>query len=316
MSLTRDSEGTHGDAAWSVQIQTVLFGNDLALVRRSAQSFAAAVRSTPGEVKAILRYGDAGAEPVFSDSDIAVLNDEFNGILRVEYEFFGEDTGYARGHNVLAARSEEDFLLFVNPEVVMAPTCLHYLHQECGRAEVGIVEAKRIPIEHPKEYDPHTGKTSWVSGTCALMRRSLFEDLNGFDAETFFMYCEDIDLSWRVRQKKYLAVHQPAAVVFRDRRFTPHAEWKPIHAEPVHWALSELLLAYKWSREDLIPPLLSRWKRDGSDYLLDASERFRIRERDGVLPEQIDNRHVIGYFDRGRYAQHRYELVERRSHGR
>jgi len=30
-------------------------------------------------------------------------------------------------------------------------------------------------------------------------REELFLELQGFDADTFFLYCDDVDLSWRVR---------------------------------------------------------------------------------------------------------------------
>ena len=40
------------------------------------------------------------------------------------------------------------------------------------------------------------------------MRRSLFQTLNGFD-ETFFMYGEDLDLSYRIREKGYKIIYYP-----------------------------------------------------------------------------------------------------------
>ena len=42
-----------------------------------------------------------------------------------------------------------------------------------------------------------------------FMRRSLFEDLKGFD-ERFFMYGEDLDLCWRIREKGYRVWYHPA----------------------------------------------------------------------------------------------------------
>lgn len=46
------------------------------------------------------------------------------------------------------------------------------------------------------------------SGAFYLMRRSLFETLKGFD-ETFFMYGEDLDLSYRIKEKGYKIIYYP-----------------------------------------------------------------------------------------------------------
>jgi hypothetical protein len=47
----------------------------------------------------------------------------------------------------------------------------------------------------PKYYDPVTLETSWISGACFVLKRSVFEETGGFD-ESVFMYGEDVDLSW------------------------------------------------------------------------------------------------------------------------
>lgn len=47
-----------------------------------------------------------------------------------------------------------------------------------------------------------SGEVEVLTGAFMLMRRALFEQLNGFD-EDFFMYGEDIDLSYRIRKAGY-----------------------------------------------------------------------------------------------------------------
>ncbi len=45
-----------------------------------------------------------------------------------------------------------------------------------------------------------------------LTRKKILDDINGFD-ETFFMYGEDLDLSYRIKEKGYTVVYHPVATV-------------------------------------------------------------------------------------------------------
>jgi len=50
-------------------------------------------------------------------------------------------------------------------------------------------------------------------GQAALIRREAFDEAGGFDEKLFFMYCEDIDLSWRLWLTGWKCVYVPDAVV-------------------------------------------------------------------------------------------------------
>lgn len=45
-------------------------------------------------------------------------------------------------------------------------------------------------------------KVDWVSGAALMVRKSVFEEIGGFD-ENFFMYFEDEDLCWRIKETGY-----------------------------------------------------------------------------------------------------------------
>ncbi|MEO5534011.1 MAG: glycosyltransferase family 2 protein [Pseudolysinimonas sp.] len=50
----------------------------------------------------------------------------------------------------------------------------------------------------------------WLSGSCVVVRRRAFDELGGFD-DGYFMYFEDVDLGYRLGQRGYRNVYEPAA---------------------------------------------------------------------------------------------------------
>ena len=46
-----------------------------------------------------------------------------------------------------------------------------------------------------------------------MVRRDLFLDVKGFD-ESFFLYNEDLDLSWKVRNKGFVNYYVPKAIIY------------------------------------------------------------------------------------------------------
>jgi N-acetylglucosaminyl-diphospho-decaprenol L-rhamnosyltransferase len=49
-------------------------------------------------------------------------------------------------------------------------------------------------------------------GACLLLRRSAFDAIGGFDARQW-MYAEDLDLGWRLRDAGWVTRYEPGAVV-------------------------------------------------------------------------------------------------------
>lgn len=52
----------------------------------------------------------------------------------------------------------------------------------------------------------------WVSGCCLAVRRTCWDQLNGFDP-AYFMFVEDVDLSWRAHEAGWRVVFSPDARV-------------------------------------------------------------------------------------------------------
>ena len=124
------------------------------------------------------------------------------------------NNGFAGGMNLLAVQSRADFMFLLNPDTRLEEGCLETLLARAqADSRIGICDAKQLPREHPKAWDPLTGETSWCSGAAALIRREAFDEVGGFDEQLFFMYCEDIDLSWKFWLKNWKCVYVPAAAV-------------------------------------------------------------------------------------------------------
>jgi GT2 family glycosyltransferase len=124
------------------------------------------------------------------------------------------NNGFARAVNLLANQTCGKFMFLLNPDTQLEPGCLETLLARARSDErIGICEARQAPREHHKAWDPATGETTWCSGAAALIRREAFEAVGGFDERLFFMYCEDVDLSWKLWLSGWKCVYEPAAVV-------------------------------------------------------------------------------------------------------
>jgi GT2 family glycosyltransferase len=136
----------------------------------------------------------------------------------------------------------------------------------------------------------------------------IFRDLDGFDAQTFFLYCDDVDFSWRVRLLGKKVLFCPSALVFHDKRLSPDAGWMPSGAERYYSIEAALLMAQKWSRPERVSALLRFCDDQTDEVFLKAAREFRAREREGRLPPSLDPAHEVSEFLGDNYCVHRFVL--------
>jgi GT2 family glycosyltransferase/glycosyltransferase involved in cell wall biosynthesis len=81
-------------------------------------------------------------------------------------------------------------------------------------------------------YKPHVGTPDdgthelardvlFGTGAALFVRRSVFEQLGGFD-ERFFMFCEDVDLGWRLNLRGYRVRYQPGSIAYHRHHVSLH----------------------------------------------------------------------------------------------
>ena len=298
--------------AGGIQIQAVLYRNDPEELHRCLQCADRAAEYAGQPVS--LRWGDASDTPVFTKKEWEALRREAKRLFRAEYRFFGENTGYGKGNNLLAADSDAEYLLIMNPEILLPPRGITELLAPFDDPDTGLTEARQIPVEHPKAYDFRTGETEWSSGACFMISRQLFAELGGFDTETFFMYCEDVDLSWRIRLRGKKLIYRPEAGVFHARRLSDRGRNRASRTEQEYTVLSEALLAYKWSYPRYGRERIRMAADRGDPGGAEALRRFEQLEKDGKLPDFLDPEHriahIIQYPESGGmlFTRHRFGL--------
>ncbi len=297
----------------TLQIQSVLYENENDALLRALDALYNALRvhsrgAVPLIDDVIVHYGDASSQPLFDDVLLSSLNSKYDDLLTVEYSFFGENTGTAKGHNRLAGSCRSTHIMVMNPDVIVCPTFFDAIFPPFERGDVGIVEARQTPIEHPKSYDTETGETSWASTAAVVFPTAVYEEVGGFDESTFFMYCDDVDFSWMVRLSGKKVVYQPEAVVFHAKRLSHEAGWVPTFAEVYYSAEAALLMSYKWSNDERLQKLIKEYSSSGVEACEKAVEEFRRREAEGELPERLDKDHKIATFIDDGYAVHKFNM--------
>jgi GT2 family glycosyltransferase len=294
----------------TLRIQTVLYGHGPEQIWRLLWGLDAAVRKAIDADllgSAVWALGDNTDIPIFGPNDSPALSDaSSNALSEVTYESFSKNIGSSGGHNRLAEGRPSDLLLVLNPDTYPSPTSLVELLERLANPYVGIVEARQIPLEHPREYDLTTGETSWASTCCVLIRRPLFDQLKGFDDEHFFLHCDDVDFSWRARKHGSEVVIAPHAVVFHDKRPSPDAAWPAPDYELYHSALGRLMLATRWDRPDIVEDTITAIEAGDSEIQLAALKEFRARVASGRVPDTELEAESVAQFIDGEYATHRF----------
>jgi GT2 family glycosyltransferase/lipopolysaccharide/colanic/teichoic acid biosynthesis glycosyltransferase len=161
-----------------------------------------------------------------------------------------ENYGYSRGVNLGIRRAQGDYFLILNPDTVMTENAVDRLVTFMDRQpDAGVAGSKlvfhdgtlqyscrrfytwkvlllrRTPLgrifKHSKavadhlmlDYDHETTReVDWLLGACLLVRRSAVESVGLMD-ERFFLYFEDVDWCYRMKQNGWRVFYCPDSVV-------------------------------------------------------------------------------------------------------
>jgi Glycosyltransferase like family 2 len=294
----------------SLQIQSVFYNLESRGIHRFLDGISTTVaraKNSGALGKVTLRLGDTSHAPLIGSDLLNTLTASLLslGVDEVFYHFFDENVGHGGGHNLLFAHNTADLVLIVNPDTLASPSLLEELLVPAA-PNVGLVEPRQLPIEHPKGYDMRTGEVPWSSGACVLIPAAVFREIGGFDSASFFLYCDDVDLSWRIRLAGYRLLFHPPARIFHDKRIKLDGGIEISESEIYFSSLGHLILAYKYSRPDIVKQNLAWLSGSSMEQHQRAVAEFRERQQQGHLPAQIDPGNKISTFDNRLYTKHRW----------
>ena len=178
------------------------------------------------------------------DGSVAMLKRDFPAVQVIENH---DNVGFARANNQSLAQCKGEALLLLNPDTIVERDtfvrCIDFMltHPDCGGLTVKMVDGKGNYLRESKRgfptpmasfykivgltrlfprsrrfaayYMGHLGEDDTneieiMPGAFMMFRREVYDKIGGLD-ESYFMYGEDIDYSWRIHLAGYKNYYLP-----------------------------------------------------------------------------------------------------------
>lgn len=186
---------------------------------------------------------------------------------QVHYLYNQENMGFSRANNQAIRLSQGEYVLLLNPDTIVGEDvlerCVHFLdaHPEAGATGVAMLkddggfawESRRgVPTPFtsfckmsglcslfPKSRtfgkyymryldENRENEIEIISGAFNMLRRSTLDRVGLLD-ETFFMYGEDIDLSYRILQGGFHNYYLPVSILHYKGESTQKSSYRYVH---------------------------------------------------------------------------------------
>lgn len=190
-----------------------------------------------------------------SDNSVAYLEPRFP---RVHFIANTENMGFARANNLAIRQSQAEYVLLLNPDTVVYENTLRESvafmdsHPEAGGVGVRMLTrngeaapesrravptpwvaflkmigfSKRYYMSHLPWDKP--GQIEVVSGAYCMLRRKALDQVGLLD-EDFFMYGEDIDLSYRLLKGGWQNWYLPLDIIHYKGESTQKSSFRYVH---------------------------------------------------------------------------------------
>ncbi len=196
-----------------------------------------------------------------------------------QFHFIRNDinTGFAKANNQALALASGKFILFLNPDTLVPPSCFYKCisfmeqHEDAGALGVKMINGKNEFLKESKRGFPSPMVSFWkmtgiaglfprspvfakyylghldentinkvdvLSGAFMFVRKDVLDITGGFD-ERFFMYAEDIDLSYRITKAGFNNYYLPDVTIIHYKGESTKKDIK--HIKQFYLAMSQFV---------------------------------------------------------------------------
>ena len=190
-----------------------------------------------------------------SDDSVEVLRRDYPWVRLLANT---ENMGFARANNLAIRQSQSEYVLLLNPDTVVEESTLRGVlqfmdaHPEAGGAGVMMHNAdgtlapesrRGLPTpwvaalkmfgftkRYYMSYLPwdQPGRIDVISGAFCMLRRKAIDQVGLLD-EDFFMYGEDIDLSYRLLKGGWQNWYLPFSIIHFKGKSTQKTDYRYVH---------------------------------------------------------------------------------------
>ncbi len=183
-----------------------------------------------------------------SDGSRSYLENKFPD---VHFKWNASNDGFAKANNAALSSLQGDLILFLNPDTIVPEDCfqkcIHFFltHPQCGALGVRMLDGSGKFLPESKRgfpspaasfykltglislfpqspvfaryyaghlHEMETNEVEVLAGAFMMVSKKALEEVKGFD-ERFFMYAEDIDLSYRILQAGFKVYYYPGTSI-------------------------------------------------------------------------------------------------------
>lgn len=202
------------------------------------------------------------------DNSVALIRKRFPQVKVIANQL---NMGFGKANNQALPHCRGRYIIFLNPDTAIVKDTLQkaVLYMD-KNPSIGLAGAKilnpdgslqpSVSYKYPgekfagSELEGLAGNIACVMGAFMISRKPLLDELHGFD-EDFFLYGEDQDLAWRIREKGFSIGYIEEAEVFH------RGGQSEVQTPPAALFEKKLKAEYLFYAKHYQPQTISRIKR-------------------------------------------------------